>query len=152
VQPTVSWSCAVRLDEGRGVLVDLPKHLVPAHKRYWWAMSQENVDTIQRALASSNPGAVLAILDENVEWDYVGAFPEAVTYHGPAEVGEFLREWAGGFDEFGFEADETIDAGDCVIACLHQWGRGKETGDGKVTRCRGYATKDEALAAAGLAE
>ena len=90
---------------------------------------------------------------------------EAVTYHGPAEVGEFLREWAGGFDEFGFEADETIDAGDYVIACLHQWGRGKETEtsiesrtwqvftfhDGKVTRCRGYATKGEALEAAGLA-
>jgi ketosteroid isomerase-like protein len=129
-------------------------------------MSQTNVDTIQRALASSNPGAVLAILDENVEWDYVGAFPEAVTYHGPAEVGEFLRGWAGGFDDFGFEADETIDAGDCVVACLHQWGRGKETGArvesrtwqvftfqaGKVTRCRGYATKAEALEAAGLAE
>jgi ketosteroid isomerase-like protein len=129
-------------------------------------MSQENLEMIQRALASSNPGAVLAILDENVEWDYVGAFPEAVTYHGPAEVGEFLRAWAGGFDEFGFEADETIDAGDCVVACLHQWGRGKETGArvesrtwqvftfqaGKVTRCRGYATKGEALEAAGLAE
>ena len=129
-------------------------------------MSQENVDTIQRALASSDPGALLAVLDENVEWDYVGAFPEAVTYHGPAEVGEFLRGWAGGFDEFGFEADETIDAGDCVVVWLHQWGRGKETGarvesrtwqvftlqDGKVTRCRGYATKAEALEAVGLSE
>ena len=76
------------------------------------------------------------------------------------------RGWAAGFDEFGFEADETIDAGDCVVVCLHQWGRGKETGarvesrtwqvftfqDGKVTRCRGYATKGEALEAAGLAE
>jgi hypothetical protein len=30
-------------------------------------MSQENLDTIDRALASSNPGALLAILDENVE-------------------------------------------------------------------------------------
>ena len=91
-------------------------------------MSQENVDTLERALASANPGALLAILDESVEWDYVGAFPEAVTYHGPAEVGEFLRGWASGFDEFGFEADETIDAGDCVAVSLHQWGRGKETG------------------------
>jgi ketosteroid isomerase-like protein len=129
-------------------------------------MSQENVDTIQRALASSDPGAVLAILDEHVEWGYVGAFPESVTYHGPAEVSEFLRGWAGGFDEFGFEPDETIDAGDCVVVCLHQWGRGKETGarvesrtwqvftfhDGKVTRCRGYATKAEALEAVGLSQ
>jgi ketosteroid isomerase-like protein len=124
------------------------------------------VDTIQRALASSNPEALLAVLDENVEWDYVGAFPEAVTYRGPEEVGEFLHGWAGGFDDFGYEADETIDAGDCVVVGLHQWGRGKETGarvesrtwqvfsfrDGKVTRCRGYATKAEALEAAGLSE
>jgi ketosteroid isomerase-like protein len=129
-------------------------------------MSQENLDTIERALASSNPGALLAILDENVEWDYVGAFPEAVTYHGPAEVGEFRGGWASGFDEFGFDADETIDANDCVVVCLHQWDRGKETGvrvesrtwqvftfqDGKVIRCRGYATKAEAVEAAGLVE
>jgi ketosteroid isomerase-like protein len=129
-------------------------------------MSQENVDTLERALASSNPGALLAILDESVKWDYVGAFPEVVTYHGPTEVGEFLRGWAAAFDEFGFEADETIDAGDCVAVCLHQWGRGKGTGarvesrtwqvftfgDGKVTRCRGYPTKAEALEAAGLRE
>jgi ketosteroid isomerase-like protein len=53
-----------------------------------------------------------------------------------------------------------------VVVCPHQWGRGKETGarvesrtwqvftfqDGKITRCRGYATKREALEAAGLAE
>ena len=126
-------------------------------------MSQENVDTLERALASSDPSALLAILDESVEWDYVGAFPEAATYHGPAEVGEFLGGWAAGFDEFGFEADETIDAGDCVAVALHQWGRGKETGarvesrtwqvftfrDGKVTRCRGYPTKPDALEAVG---
>ena len=122
------------------------------------------METIQRALAPSTPDTLLAILDENVEWDYVGAFPEAVTYRGPAEVAEFLRGWADGFDEFGYAAEETIDAGDCVVVRLHQWGRGKDTGapvesrtwqvftfdTGKVTRCRGYATKAEALQAAGL--
>ena len=53
--------------------------------------------------------------------------------------------------------------GDAVVFCLHQWGRGKDTGidvesrtwqvmtfrDGKVVHCRGYETKGEALAAAG---
>jgi ketosteroid isomerase-like protein len=126
-------------------------------------VSQANVDTLRRALAS-DPGALLAILDEDVEWDYVGAFPEAVTYRGPQAVGEFLSQWAEGFEEFGFEADETIDAGDSVVLCLHQWGRGKETGaqvesrtwqvfdfrGGKVIRCRGYAAKAEALEATGL--
>ena len=127
-------------------------------------MSQANVDTLRGAMAS-DPSALLAILDEDVRWDYVGAFPEAVTYRGPQEVARFLREWSAGFEDFGFAADELIDAGDSVVVCLHQWGRGKETGaqvesrtwqvftfrQGRVVQCRGYATKAEAAAAAGLA-
>jgi ketosteroid isomerase-like protein len=69
--------------------------------------------------------ALFSILDENVEWDYVGAFPEQVTYHGPAQVREFLGQWAAGFDDFGFEAEEAIDAGDSVVVQLHQWGARK---------------------------
>jgi uncharacterized protein len=125
-------------------------------------MSSADLENL-RAAISSGPSALLALLDDEVEWDYVGAFPEAVTYHGPREVGEFLRQWAAGFEDFGFEADETIDAGDSVVVHLHQWGRGKETGaqvesrtwqvfnfrDGKIVRCRGYATKAEALASVG---
>jgi ketosteroid isomerase-like protein len=126
-------------------------------------MSRQDLENLRGALAS-DPSALLALLDDEVQWDYVGAFPEAVTYRGPREVGEFLRQWAGGFEDFGFEADETIDAGDSVVVCLHQWGRGKDTGaqvesrtwqvfnfrHGKVIRCRGYATKAEALASVGL--
>jgi ketosteroid isomerase-like protein len=133
-------------------------------------MSRENVEILRRALPESAPANVAAlfeILDENVEWDYVGAFPEGLTtYHGPAEVQEFLAQWAGAFDDFGFEAEEMIDAGDAVLIRLHQWGRGKDTGaqvdsrtwqlftfrDAKIAHCRGYATKAEALEAAGLSE
>jgi ketosteroid isomerase-like protein len=132
-------------------------------------MSQENVEILRQALPESAPGnpeALLEILDANVEWDYVGAFPEVVTYHGPEAVRGFLRQWAEAFDGFGFEAEEAIDAGDHVVVRLHQWGRGKETGahvesrtwqvftfrGGKVIHCRGYATKPEALEAAGLSE
>ena len=55
------------------------------------AMSQENVEAIRTAIGSG-PSALLAILDDEVEWDYVGAFPEVVSYHGPQQVGEFFRE------------------------------------------------------------
>jgi ketosteroid isomerase-like protein len=127
-------------------------------------MSQADLETLRGALAS-DPNALLGILDEDVRWDYVGAFPESVTYRGPTEVARFLHEWSAGFDDFGFEAEELIDAGDAVVVCLHQWGRGKKTGahvesrtwqlfsfrHGKVIQCRGYATKAEAAAAAGLA-
>jgi len=126
-------------------------------------MSQANVETLRTAIASG-PAALLARLHEEVEWDYVGAFPEAVTYHGPEQVAEFFREWASGFDDFGFEADEIVDAGESVLVRLHQWGRGKGTGAqvesrtwqvfrfraGKIVHCRGYATKIEALEAAGV--
>jgi ketosteroid isomerase-like protein len=126
-------------------------------------MSRGDLENLRHALASGPP-ALLALLDDDVHWDYVGAFPEAVTYRGPQEVGEFLREWAGGFDDFGFEAEETIEAGDSVVVGLHQWGRGKEPGaqvesrtwqvfsfrDAKIVSCRGYLTKAEALASVGL--
>jgi ketosteroid isomerase-like protein len=78
-------------------------------------------------------------------------------------VRAFLGQWAGSFDEFGFEAEDASEIGDSVVFCLHQWGRGKDTGapvesrtwqvmtfrDGKVVHCRGYETRDEAIGAAG---
>jgi ketosteroid isomerase-like protein len=132
-------------------------------------VSRENVEILRRALPESAPadiGALIELLDEKVVWDYVGAFPEAVTYHGPGEVREFLREWTSAFDDFGVEGEEAIDAGDSVVLCLHQWGRGKETGaevesrtwqaftfrGGKIVHCRGYQSKAEALEAAGSSE
>jgi ketosteroid isomerase-like protein len=130
-------------------------------------MSPNNLGILRQALPEGGPAnlpALLDILDQDVEWDYVGAFPEGLTtYRGPEEVREFLANWAQAFDDFGFEAEEAIEAGDCVVIRLHQWGRGKETGaevqsrswqvftfrDGKVVHCRGYTTKSEALQAAG---
>lgn len=122
-----------------------------------------NADAV-RAAINSGPSELLALLDEEVEWDYVGAFPEVVTYHGPAEVARFLEEWRSGFEGFGIEAEEVVDAGDRVLALVHQWGRGRDTGaavesrtwqlfdfrDGKIVHCRGYETESDARAAAGL--
>jgi ketosteroid isomerase-like protein len=129
-------------------------------------MSQGNVEMLRHALASApaDPEALFAILDENVEWDYVGAFPESATYHGPDGVREFFGQWAGAFDDFGVEAEEMIDANDSVVVLLRQWGRGRETGarvenrtwqvftfrHGKVIHCGGYSTKAEAFKATGL--
>ena len=116
--------------------------------------------------APANPEHLFSILDEKVEWDYVGAFPEIQTAHGPAEVSEFLREWSEAFDDFSFQAEEIVDAGDSVVVEVRQSGRGKETGvqveshawqvftlrNGKVVHCRGYETKEQGLEAAGLSE
>ena len=130
-------------------------------------MGESNLEILRRAMPESGPAnmeELLSILDESVEWDYVGAFPEGITtYHGPAEVQRFLDQWAEAFDDFGVQAEEAIEAGDAVVIRLHQWGRGKDTGaevdsrtwqvltfrDGKVVHCRGYESREEALAAAG---
>jgi ketosteroid isomerase-like protein len=128
-------------------------------------VSQQDVERLREALeaAPADPQQLFALLDEQVEWDYVGAFPETVTYYGPEAVGQFLQEWSAAFDDFDFEAEEILDAGDSVLVLLHQWGHGRDTGarvenrtwqvfrlrDGKIVHCRGYDTKDEALAAAG---
>ena len=132
-------------------------------------MSAENVELLRRAMPEStpaDPGDLFSILDEDVEWDYVGAFPEIRTAHGPAEVREFLREWAEAFDDFSFQAEEMVDAGNSVVVHVRQRGLGKETGaevenhawqvftlrKGKVVHCRGYETKVQALDAVGLSE
>ena len=123
-----------------------------------------NVEALRRAMESGDPAALFALLHEQVEWDYVGAFPESATYYGPEGVQKFFAQWTGAFDDFGFEAEELIDAGDSVVMRLRQWGRGKDTGarvenrtwqvftfrDGKIVHCRGYPSRAEALAAAGL--
>jgi ketosteroid isomerase-like protein len=130
------------------------------------AMSEGDARRLSEAMASANPEALFALLAEDVEWDYVGAFPESATYHGPDAVRGFFGQWSGAFDNFGFAAEDVIDAGDFVVVHLRQWGRGKETGaqvenrswqvftfrDGKIVHCRGYPTKAEAFEAAGRDE
>ena len=83
-----------------------------------------------------------------------------------AGVQEFFRDWLAVWDEFGREVEEWIDAGDSVIAVMHSWGRGKQSGarveernahvwtlrNGKLWRLRVYATRAEALKAVGLEE
>jgi ketosteroid isomerase-like protein len=124
------------------------------------------VEVISAALgaASKVPEPLFALLDDQVVWDYVGAFPESATYHGPDEVRAVFGQWAGAFDDFGVEAEDVIGAGDEVVVRMRQWGRGKETGApvenrvwqvftfraGKVVHCRGFHSEAEAFAAAGV--
>jgi ketosteroid isomerase-like protein len=126
-------------------------------------MSQQNVELLRQALASP-PESLFAILDENVEWDTSERSRNQRPTTGRVPFASFFGQWAGAFDDFGFEAKEILDAGDSVAVHLYQWGRGKETGvpvenrtwqlftfaNGKIIRCSGYATKAEALEAAGL--
>jgi ketosteroid isomerase-like protein len=88
---------------------------------------------VERVLneARDRPAALYEILDDEVLWD-IGALdiPDAGTTQrrGPAGVREFFRRWVGPFDGWGYEVGDVIDAGDSVVAHIHQWGRGKGSG------------------------
>ena len=92
--------------------------------------------------------------------------PDGRIYHGHEGVREFWRDWTGTWDDFDFELEEAVDAGDDVLVRVRQVGKGRESGapvalsfgqiwtlrGGKVIRFRAFPTFEEALEAAGLRE
>jgi ketosteroid isomerase-like protein len=95
-------------------------------------VSKKNVEIVARALeaAPTDPETFFAVFDQDLDWDTSsGVLPDAKTdYRGPGGVREFFRRWIGPFDDFGYELEEVIDAGDSVIVLLHQWGSGSKVG------------------------
>jgi ketosteroid isomerase-like protein len=134
-------------------------------------MSQQNLELVRRVLgqAQHDPAALWDVLDDEVVWEPGDLdLPDAAPaqWRGPEGVQEFFRRWIGPFDEWGYEVGEMIDAGDSVVAHIHQWGRGKGSGarvesefwlvwtvrDGKIVRGVHYTERAGALEAAGLSE
>jgi ketosteroid isomerase-like protein len=132
-------------------------------------MSQENVELVERVLgaAQHNPAALWDALDEDVVWEPGDLdLPDATPaqWRGVEGVQAFFRRWIGPFDEWGYEVGEVLDAGDSVVAHVHQWGRGKGSGakvesqfwlvwtirDGKIVQGVHYTERAAALEAAGV--
>lgn len=131
-------------------------------------MSAENVEIVRLGydefLATGE--LVERITAPEFVWDMstFHGWPERQTYEGPEGTREFLTDWVSAWEDWRLEVRELIDAGDDVVAVLHQSGRSKTTGlevdmdfaqvwtikDGKQTRMRMYADTDEALRAVGL--
>jgi ketosteroid isomerase-like protein len=107
-------------------------------------------------------------MDPEFVWDMstFRSWPEQQTYDGIGGAMKFLADWAGFWDDWQLEVEDLRDAGDKVVAIVRQRGRSKATGlpvdmhfaqvwtfrDGKQLRMEMYATPEEALRAAGLAE
>jgi ketosteroid isomerase-like protein len=76
-------------------------------------------------------------------------------YRGLTGVRDFIRAWLGAWEEFSTDAEEWVDAGDDVIAVVHDRARGKRSGvqverrqwhvwtvrNGKLQRLRIYRDK-----------
>jgi ketosteroid isomerase-like protein len=134
-------------------------------------MSQENVEIVKVAYEAFVRGGLDRYMEhftDDVDYRAIeGAIDDVGPIHGKDAVRAWLQDWIDTFDEFWFEAIELIDAGeDTVVAVERYGGRARLSGvetdqaeavvltirDGKIARGREYATRHEALEAAGLSE
>lgn len=131
-------------------------------------MSQENVAIVQTGY--EHFGATGDFLPEIMHPDFVwdmsrfGGWPERQTYAGIEGAREFIADWSGAWDDWELNIEALIDAGDKVVAVLHQRGRSKATGlpvdmefvqvwtvqERQQIRMEMYANRAEGLEAAGL--
>ena len=134
-------------------------------------MSTPNVAAVEEAYEALADGGLDRFLDHwTADLDHrsiEGAPDDRGPIHGRDAMRTYAQDWIETFDEFRIEPVELIDAGrGMVVGVLRYGGRAKLSGieiddtfgvvltirDGKIARGREYATRDQALAAAGLRE
>ena len=142
-------------------------------------MSQENVKLARDAFLTASRGGALDALDQDalerafeffhpeIEVQEDPRFPEAGVFRGKDAVRSYFAQFTEQFDEFRFEFEDVLDAGDDrVVLLFHLHGRGKDSGavfeerpawvqtirDGKVVRIDAFLDRREALEAVGLSE
>jgi ketosteroid isomerase-like protein len=133
-------------------------------------MSQENVEIVregyERFAATGEVAADLATDDFVWDMSNFHGWPEQQVYEGVDGAKAFLSEWMDAWEDWQLELEALHDAGDKVVALVHQRGTSKAAGmpvemsfaqvftvrDGKQARMEMYSDRDEALAAAGLRE
>jgi ketosteroid isomerase-like protein len=130
-------------------------------------MSQENVDLAWSVVGDL--GALFDLFDEEIVWDVSGFANPPLReiggiHYGKSEVIQASRRYVGAWDEYRFGVEEVIDAGERVMLCVHDSGRGKISGvpvemnyflvwtfrGGKIVHWAAFDRKADALAAAGL--
>jgi ketosteroid isomerase-like protein len=135
-------------------------------------VSEENVEIVKRAWEASlrhdnemaeslyDPEVTVEVMVESNLLD------TPAVYRGLDEVREFYGNLLGVFAHVTTTVEEWTDAGDNVVAVLHYWARGKQSGvpvevrqahvwtlrEGKLWRLRIYPTKADALKALVLSE
>ena len=134
-------------------------------------MSRENVEIVRSIYSARQRGDIDAAAEfwhPEISWRAVEGAPDDVgEMHGIEAARRYIEDWFDTFDDFRSEPEELIDAGDDqVVAVIQIFGRAQSSGiptemryasvstirDGKVVRVREYATRAEALKAAGLEE
>ena len=97
-------------------------------------MSEENVETVRRAVDAFNRGdldSALELMHPDIEWQTPDSFPDAATYRGREEVREFWNTWPDTFRGFRLDLEECVPVGeDYVLANFRVSGEGTGSGAG----------------------
>ena len=141
---------------------------IPPRRDTGRAMSQQNLEVVQRFADHWNRTGEPLWSEMDPEVVFVidpGSFV-AGTYRGRDGIRTLLRLTADVFDEFQYEFDEFVDAGDAVLALGRIRARGAQSGavgtqpgavvfrfsNGRIVLYRSYLRREEALEAVGLRE
>jgi ketosteroid isomerase-like protein len=131
-------------------------------------VSQQNVQIVRRYIDTWNETGEPLWTEIDPQAEFVidpGAFV-AGTYRGHEGIRDLLRLTAEVFDQFRYEVDDILDAGDSVLVLGRVRARGIQSGatgtqhgaivfrmrDGLIVAYRSYLDRGEALAAVGLGE
>ena len=133
-------------------------------------MSRENVEIVRSAYQHFQATGELRpeLMAPEVVWDmskYAG-WVERSVYHGVDGARELVEDWTEVWDEWQYELDALVDAGEQVVVIIHQRSRSQFSQlpvtrslaqvwtmrEGIVIRMEGYSTPGDALRACGLAE
>ncbi len=120
------------------------------------------------AAANKKDASVLdELLSPDVLWKVTATAPDLMgTYFGIDEVRGFFARWEQAWEDWEWEHPEMHPVGDTVFARMHVWGRGRNSGaesgtdvwqlwtfrGGKVIYYEDFASREQALEAAGLSE
>jgi ketosteroid isomerase-like protein len=132
-------------------------------------VSKENVEVVCDAIAEFNRAGIegaLDYFDRSVQWFAPPEWLEDRLYEGHEGLRRVASVWTENFDEFRLDLETAIDAGDHVVALIHQRVRikGSDSGiehrvawdcevrNGKIESVHTYFSWEEALEAVGLAE
>jgi ketosteroid isomerase-like protein len=132
------------------------------------AMSRENVEVVRAvydAFNRADADAILELAHPTVSVEDHGVI-DGATYEGREGVVRFLAFQAEAFNAQSAELEELIETGHAIVASIRLRGQGPRSGvplegrfshvwqiaDGTVRRLRVYASRQEALEAAGLSD
>ena len=116
-----------------------------------------NTKVVQDAYAAFGRGdipAVIALLDENVEWTSPRVLPHGGEFSGPTQVGKFFEGIGAAWDSLDLDIESVDQAGANVVGVMRAGGTLKsgetrsyaavhvfEIGNGKIRRFREYVNQ-----------